>query len=87
VDCRHKKDYLWFKEHYSDRIKRIRITADESIRVQRGWKFTAGVDDGPSECDLDDVDDWDLVVTNNGTENDNVRQALDTVSKWLQHPL
>ncbi len=31
----------------------------------RSLRFTAGVDDAPSECALDDRAEWDLVVENN----------------------
>lgn len=83
VDIRHKRDYFWFLENYPDRIKRVRITADQEVRVKRGWNYTVGVDDGPSECDLDDVTDWDLVITNNGNEPQGIEPALETVSGWI----
>jgi phosphomevalonate kinase len=93
VDCRHKRDYFWFKDNYADRIKRVRITADQSVRVERGWKFTEGVDDGPSECDLDDITDWDLVVLNNGDDsktsntNNGISTSLDIVTEWINTSL
>lgn len=84
MDIRHKRDYLWFLENYPDRIKRVRVTADQSVREGRGWKYTEGVDDGPSECDLDDVADWDLVIQNNGINPNEVETALETVSNWIK---
>lgn len=29
----------------------------------------SGIDDAPSECDLDDFVEWDLVVQNNKSDN------------------
>ncbi len=74
-------------ENYSDRVKRVRINADKEVRIGRGWNYTVGVDDGPSECDLDDVKDWDLVITNNnngdGSGHHEVELALETVTGWI----
>jgi len=50
VDIRHLGDYDWFREHYADRLKRIRVSADEDVRKSRGWSFQEGVDDTASEC-------------------------------------
>eukprot|EP00941_MAST-03F_sp_MAST-3F-sp1_P005975 g5975.t1 len=33
----------------------VRIQASNSVRQQRGWVFTHGVDDKPSECGLDKI--------------------------------
>jgi len=48
----------------------VRVQADESVRAQRGWLFTPGVDDAESECGLDSVDSWDYVINNNSTLQD-----------------
>jgi len=85
VDMRHGRDYEWFLEFYSDRLKRIKVKADEDVRKSRGWKYTAGVDDGPSECDLDHINDWDLVVTNNGSED--LDSSVDIIFKWVQEAM
>lgn len=85
VDIRHKKDYEWFLQYYSPVIKRVRIQADEEVRKTRGWTYTEGVDNGPSECDLDDVTDWDLVVTNNGAED--LNESVSTILSWIEKAL
>jgi phosphomevalonate kinase len=64
-------------------LKRIRITADEEIRKSRGWVFTEGIDDGATECNLDHITDWDLVVDNNDAEGKSVDCALDEIMKWI----
>lgn len=50
------------------------------------YLFGIGVDDGISECDLDDVQDWDLVLTNNSTEEGKkaVEILLDHIKKWQE---
>lgn len=63
-DIRRKTDIKWFKENYGDKIRNIRIIADEETRIKRGFIFKSGVDDVASECDLDDFVDWDLVIDN-----------------------
>ncbi|CAL8088242.1 unnamed protein product [Orchesella dallaii] len=87
TDCRHTRDYEWFQEFYSGCLKRVKIRADESVRTARGFKFTPGVDDGPSECDLDHVTNWDLVVTNNGCDEDNVEESLTKITNWIKDAL
>nr|QAU32514.1 phosphomevalonate kinase [Dendroctonus armandi] len=66
-DIRRKTDIKWFKENCSN-LKLIRITAALTIRKERGWIFTAGVDDAESECDLDDFGSWDIELANNNRE-------------------
>ena len=38
------------------------------VFIIRGWVFTPSVDDAESECGLDNVTDWDVVVENDGDE-------------------
>ncbi|PBC31425.1 Phosphomevalonate kinase [Apis cerana cerana] len=64
-DIRRKTDIQWFTENFKDICKTIRIESDDSIRIERGWTFVTGIDDAETECDLDDVNTWDLKVTNN----------------------
>jgi phosphomevalonate kinase len=45
------------------------IKASQSVRSQRGWKFTEGIDDGETECGLDHVTDWDMIVDNDGVND------------------
>lgn len=80
-DIRRKNDIKWFRENFGDRMKLIRIKCDDSIRVQRGWKFQEGVDDIKSECDLDDWQLWDLLVENDGQKDtdDIINEILELV--------
>ncbi|XP_003695278.1 phosphomevalonate kinase [Apis florea] len=64
-DIRRKTDIQWFTENFKDICKTIRIESDDSIRIERGWTFVTGIDDAETECDLDDINTWDLKVTNN----------------------
>ncbi|KAL1139571.1 hypothetical protein AAG570_006553 [Ranatra chinensis] len=68
-DIRRRTDIKWFRENYGIAIKTIRVVADDNVRKERGWVFVNGIDDVPSECDLDSVKDWDIIIHNNGTEN------------------
>ena len=61
-------DLDFFRSNYKDCITTIRIVASESVRKQRGFNFTAGVDDAESECGLDQVPHWDLIIENDGDE-------------------
>lgn len=64
-DIRRKTDIKYFRENYGSLVLTIRINTKDTIRVERGWIFTNGVDDVPSECDLDDYNQWDVVLQNN----------------------
>lgn len=46
--------------------------------------YTLGVDDGISECDLDDVESWDLVLHNNSVDEGEqaVKMLLDNIEAW-----
>ncbi|KAJ9594734.1 hypothetical protein L9F63_013944 [Diploptera punctata] len=79
-DIRRKTDLKWFKENYGSAVKTIRVVADEGIRKQRGWIFTEGVDDAETECDLDDVLEWDWKIINNSNESELEKQIQDILS-------
>ncbi|XP_058813503.1 phosphomevalonate kinase [Topomyia yanbarensis] len=63
-DVRRKSDIRYFKEVFGSKVKTVRIEANEQTRLERGWLFQKGVDDVQSECDLDDMVDWDLLTSN-----------------------
>uniref|UniRef100_A0A8D8KLV0 Phosphomevalonate kinase n=1 Tax=Culex pipiens TaxID=7175 RepID=A0A8D8KLV0_CULPI len=63
-DVRRKTDVRFFRETFGERVRTVRIVAGEETRAERGWKFQQGVDDVQSECDLDGVTEWDLLVEN-----------------------
>ncbi|ETN65625.1 phosphomevalonate kinase [Anopheles darlingi] len=69
-DVRRRTDVRFFRETFKpSRVRTIRIEASDATRLGRGWRFEAGVDDVPSECDLDDFDEWDLRIDNNGQDD------------------
>lgn len=67
-DIRRKTDIEFFRIQGYD-IKTVRINASEAVRSARGWVFQNGVDDVSSECGLDDIAQWDLVIENDGTQD------------------
>nr|CAG4648951.1 EOG090X0FYC [Polyphemus pediculus] len=69
-DLRRTTDLKFFREKFKDRVTTIRISASESVRKDRGYCFTVGIDDSESECGLDLVEDWDLTIQNNGNSVD-----------------
>ena len=68
TDIRRKTDIEFFRKTFSSIVRTVRIEADESIRRARNWIFTQGVDDVKSECDLDDVNNFDFKIINNNNE-------------------
>ncbi|XP_073978385.1 phosphomevalonate kinase isoform X2 [Rhodnius prolixus] len=68
-DIRRKTDIRWFKENFGTVVSTVKIVSDEQVRKSRGWIFEEGVDDKESECDLDDVTEWDVVIANNGLDD------------------
>lgn len=63
-DIRRKTDIKYFKDEAYN-IKTIRINASDEVRCSRGWIFENGIDNVQSECDLDDFNEWDLLLNNN----------------------
>lgn len=84
-DIRRRSDIRWFKENYGDRIRTIRIFADDSVRVQRGWVFTYGVDDNASELDLDGFTPWDYSIEN--SDDAQVEQRLEELVDFVHKSL
>ncbi|XP_014614869.1 PREDICTED: phosphomevalonate kinase [Polistes canadensis] len=75
-DTRRKTDIHWFQENYKGLCKTIRVIANPELRQQRGWKFVAGIDDAETECDLDDFDNWDLKIENNGNDVETILEKI-----------
>jgi len=65
-DLRRTEELQFFKELYKEKVTTIRIEANERIRMSRGFEFTPGVDDKPTECALDDFNVWDYRLHNDG---------------------
>lgn len=66
-DARRPCDLEYFEDEATfanTRIIKLRVEATEEARMSRGWKFTKGIDDRPTECGLDDYDDWTYVIHN-----------------------
>jgi len=79
-DLRRTSDLEFFRNNYKDCVVTVRIVASESVRKQRGFIFTTGVDDVESECGLDQVSDWDLVLHNDGDESMLIRDIQSLVN-------
>ncbi|XP_063978234.1 phosphomevalonate kinase isoform X1 [Diachasmimorpha longicaudata] len=75
-DIRRKTDLKWFRDNFPQKCKSIRINCGDAVRIQRGWIFTPGVDDCETECDLDDVKDWDLTILNEGASSKELLKSL-----------
>lgn len=82
-DIRRRTDVDYFKANHN--IKTIRIEAGTKVREQRGWQFEDGVDNVQSECDLDNFEDWDFQINNDGTGNIKIflMRLVDVVHKEL----
>jgi phosphomevalonate kinase len=63
-DVRLKHEYDFLHEHGAFLI---RLDADRAVRAQRG---TIVNEHDPTETQLDDVQDWDAILTNNGSPKD-----------------
>nr|XP_033329387.1 phosphomevalonate kinase [Megalopta genalis] len=79
-DVRRKTDIQWFMQNFGSACKTVRILSDDTTRKKRGWIFVPGVDDSETECNLDDVNTWDLEVTNN---NDNLEFVLQQIFRLI----
>jgi phosphomevalonate kinase len=50
-------------------------------RIKHLFCLILGVDDASSECDLDDVKDWDFNVLNNNSQE--LEESLETLCKKI----
>ncbi|XP_029359305.1 phosphomevalonate kinase [Echeneis naucrates] len=63
-DARRLSDLQWFWKEFPQQTQSVRVQSSEETRKQRGWRFTAGVDDAESECGLDCGVEFDWIITN-----------------------
>ena len=82
-DARRPTDMSYFKKTYDGRTLCVRVEASDSVRVERGWVFTHGVDDAPSECALD-VYKVDVTIVNNGESGDALTEQLERLQGMVQ---
>ena len=82
-DARRKTDIVYFKEKFCERTRLVRIVANDDVRKRRGFVFTSGVDDAESECGLDDGIDWDILVCNNG-DNDELNRTIERMVETVE---
>uniref|UniRef100_A0A2P2ICV3 Phosphomevalonate kinase n=1 Tax=Hirondellea gigas TaxID=1518452 RepID=A0A2P2ICV3_9CRUS len=78
-DVRRRSDLQVFRKRYGHRCISIRVQASEDTRRNRDWIFTPGVDDAPSECDLDEESSWDHVIDTTDSDDDTVQRLLETM--------
>lgn len=73
VDIRRHTDIDYFKNKYNDEKNHIvitlRIISDLATRESRGFAFNEEIDNGETECDLDDFE-FDYVIENYSKDDD-----------------
>ncbi|CAL1529701.1 unnamed protein product [Lymnaea stagnalis] len=82
-DARRQSDVEYFKENYRKAALTVRVHSNIDVREQRGFVFTQGIDDAESECGLDVGVDWDIIIQNNGDQqelDDGINKLLELVS-------
>uniref|UniRef100_A0AC35EWN1 Phosphomevalonate kinase n=1 Tax=Panagrolaimus sp. PS1159 TaxID=55785 RepID=A0AC35EWN1_9BILA len=67
-DCRRPTDLGYFKSKFEN-VLVIEIRANLETRTKRGFIHCPEIDDAESECALDDFQDVDAVINNNGKES------------------
>ncbi|CAG0924837.1 unnamed protein product, partial [Notodromas monacha] len=83
VDMRRMSDLNWFRERLGKGalVKTVLVRATESTRTSRGWTFAAGIDDAETECGLDSVQSWDLIIENDGDE-ERMEESIAQILSW-----
>ncbi len=66
-DIRYPVELEFFIEFFKSQIVTIRITADDDVRIERGWKFDLEIDRHMSEIGLDGTD-FDYTIDNNNND-------------------
>ncbi|CAI8022558.1 Phosphomevalonate kinase [Geodia barretti] len=74
-DARRPTDMDYFTSHYPTLT--VKVCASEDVRKERGWVWTDGVDNAPSECALDDYS-CQMLLSNNG-DNVMLTQQLEQI--------
>lgn len=84
-DMRRRSDLQWFSQHYPQIFRTVRVECLDSVRTNRGWVFSPGIDDAETECDLDAVDSttWTWRIQNNGSLQD-VSDQLDVIHNTVE---
>lgn len=93
-DARRPCDLEYFEQDPSfenTKVIKLRIEATEEARISRGWKFIEGIDDRPTECGLDDYDDWTHVIQNDYNDRreqiiEDLRPIFDEIDQALSDP-
>ncbi|KAK9514471.1 hypothetical protein VZT92_027936 [Zoarces viviparus] len=82
-DARRLSDLQWFWSEFPRQTQSVRVQSSEETRKQRGWSFSAGVDDAESECGLDSGVDFDWIVTNE-TDAPSLDEQLQPILKLAE---
>ncbi|XP_018534264.1 phosphomevalonate kinase [Lates calcarifer] len=82
-DARRKSDLEWFWSEFPRQTRSVRVESSEETRKQRGWSFTAGVDDAESECGLDRDVKFDWIIRNDGDAS-SLDEQLQPILKLAQ---
>lgn len=76
-DARRESDIEYFRESFTCPTLTVRVRARNDTRRDRGWVYTPGIDDAPTECGLDQVENWDFVIKNN--DEDDLESQLESI--------
>lgn len=76
-DARRESDIEYFRESFTCPTLTVRVRARNDTRRDRGWVHTPGIDDAPTECGLDQVENWDFVIKNN--DEDDLEGQLESI--------
>ncbi|CAL8336829.1 phosphomevalonate kinase [Gadus morhua] len=82
-DARRRSDLRWFQTEYPSQTRCVRVQASEETRADRGWRFTAGIDDAESECGLDG-EQFDWIITNEA-EAPALEEQLENILQLASH--
>lgn len=63
---------------------KIKINCSDEKRSNRGWKYTEGIDNNHSECDLDNIDikSYDHIIENNSDISYLENEANNIINKY-----
>ncbi|KAM3873566.1 phosphomevalonate kinase [Diretmus argenteus] len=82
-DARRLSDVQWFWREFPSQTRCVRVQASDQTRRERGWVFTAGIDDAESECGLDSRVEFDWIIRNeaNAPSLEDQLQAILTLAE------
>lgn len=80
-DLRLRLEVAHLRSRFAVRV--VRVTRPDRLRATSGWVYTRGVDDHPTETELDEASLWDEEVINDGAPEELAAVVARRFNYWF----